>query len=707
MKIQELLDGVKHQDLVLPEFQREYVWKKEDAKQLLVSLYKKYPTGSLLFWKTDNPPELKNMDIPEDKIGTTTVILDGQQRLTTLFMLMRNEIPPYYKEEEIFYDPRELYFNLKNTDFKYFQPSMKDSPLWIKVSRCFDNENPIHPIKIAQEVIESKGLDFDPMKLATELQDNLFKLKQIESETYPIQTVPVSANIDEAIDIFDRVNSQGTKLTDSELALAHICGKWSQARQVMKEKINQLQEKNYYLDLVFMTRALTAIVKGRASLETIHKSRDIELKEGWKTVSKILDYLTNILPANAHIDSTRDISSTNILIPVMVYLSKNRRYKFNSQKDMNLFIHWIYAAHMWGRYSSQTDQRLEKDISIVLNNENPHDKLIDEIIEMRGRIEVKPGDIAGKSIRNPFFNMAYITSKARGALDWQDGTPIGKTIGDPFSIHKHHIFPSSLLYQPKGPYSGSNKEDKLKVNEIANRALLTRSSNFEISNRPPSDYLEHITSKYPGELEKQFITTEKHLWTIDRYGDFLKKRQVLIAEGINQLMESLLQDEPPKEETLEDLIIGGESETLEFKSTLSWDVEEGKPSKKMERIIAKTISGFMNTRGGIILIGVADDGSIYGIEDDLKTLFKGNIDGFQLKVKDIIQRYLGLDLGKYVHMKFEEKDNKTVCILQVEKSHKEVYLKLKGEYIFYIRVGASTDSLTPPEASDYIKAHFN
>ena len=82
MKIGELLDDIKSKDLVLPEFQREYVWEKEQAKQLMVSFFRDYPTGSLLFWKTDNPPELKNIDIYKEEIGTTSVILDGQQRLT-------------------------------------------------------------------------------------------------------------------------------------------------------------------------------------------------------------------------------------------------------------------------------------------------------------------------------------------------------------------------------------------------------------------------------------------------------------------------------------------------------------------------------------------------------------------------------------------------------------------------------------------------
>ena len=93
MKISELLDSIRKYDLVLPEFQREYVWSREQAKQLMVSLVKSYPVGGLLLWKTDQPPELKNVDKLPDKLGTIQVLLDGQQRLTTLHMLITGVIP--------------------------------------------------------------------------------------------------------------------------------------------------------------------------------------------------------------------------------------------------------------------------------------------------------------------------------------------------------------------------------------------------------------------------------------------------------------------------------------------------------------------------------------------------------------------------------------------------------------------------------------
>jgi len=109
MKTEDILNDLEALEIVIPEFQREYVWGKEQAKQLMVSLFSEYPVGSLLVWKTDNPPEIKNDAINKEKPGLWKVLLDGQQRLTTLYLLIKGQIPPYYKEDEITHDPRNLY----------------------------------------------------------------------------------------------------------------------------------------------------------------------------------------------------------------------------------------------------------------------------------------------------------------------------------------------------------------------------------------------------------------------------------------------------------------------------------------------------------------------------------------------------------------------------------------------------------------------
>jgi uncharacterized protein with ParB-like and HNH nuclease domain len=286
MEISDLMYGIRKLDLVLPEFQREYVWRREQAKQLLVSHFRDFPTGSLLFWKTDKPPEVKNTTIPPEKIGSTLVILDGQQRLTTLYLLTQNEIPPYYREEDIKNDPRDLYFDLESGDFQYYQVTrMRNNPTWIVVTDCFTNKS-INPFVLAKQKADDEQ---DPFELAQRYNDNLTRLRTIMGRTYPIQIVPATANIDDAIDVFDLVNSQGTPLSKADLALAHITGKWPQARQAMKDKIDELKAKRFAFDLTFMVRCLTGVVEKRALFETIHETPADELQQGWALLTRILD----------------------------------------------------------------------------------------------------------------------------------------------------------------------------------------------------------------------------------------------------------------------------------------------------------------------------------------------------------------------------------------------------------------------------------
>src|SRR3546814_20066375 len=89
------------------------------AKQLIDSLIKEYPTGTMLTWETNNPPELKGPHKYDDKQGAVRILLDGQQRLTTLYMLIRCELPPYYTAPEILNDTRGLYVNVESLELEY------------------------------------------------------------------------------------------------------------------------------------------------------------------------------------------------------------------------------------------------------------------------------------------------------------------------------------------------------------------------------------------------------------------------------------------------------------------------------------------------------------------------------------------------------------------------------------------------------------
>jgi hypothetical protein len=194
MKIRQLIDSIRINDLVLPEFQREYVWSREQAKQLMVSLVRNYPVGSLLFWTTDKPPELKNIDEVPEKLGAIQIILDGQQRLTTLYMLITGEIPPFYTDKDITTDPRDLYFHLYDGDFQYYQASrMRGNPLWCRVVDCFDMESKVKVFDLARQQAENGD---DISDLAERYSDHLTRLRQVSAIDLPVQTVPVHATVD-------------------------------------------------------------------------------------------------------------------------------------------------------------------------------------------------------------------------------------------------------------------------------------------------------------------------------------------------------------------------------------------------------------------------------------------------------------------------------------------------------------------------------
>lgn len=121
MKISQILDKIDEHQLFVPAFQREYVWRRQDAKNLISSLIKEYPTGTMLTWDTNNPPELKGDHKYDDRQGTVKLILDGQQRITTLYLLIRGKVPPYYRPEEIVNDVRNLFVNVETTELEYYR----------------------------------------------------------------------------------------------------------------------------------------------------------------------------------------------------------------------------------------------------------------------------------------------------------------------------------------------------------------------------------------------------------------------------------------------------------------------------------------------------------------------------------------------------------------------------------------------------------
>jgi len=166
------------------------------------------------------------------------------------------------------------------------------------------------------------------------------------------------------------------------------------------------------------------------------------------------------------------------------------------------------------------------------------------------------------------------------------------------------------------------------------------------------------------------------------------------AEKIRQLSAALEGD-------VRQQIARGESASLEFKSTFRWDLRENRINRALESVVLKTLAGYMNTHGGTLLIGVADDGSIVGLEKDYSALKKPDRDGFEQVLMTSVASKLGGDSCQFVQAVFHSVEGKDVCRAIVSPAQRPVYVRDGETPKLYVRTGVSTRELNVQEAIDY------
>ena len=155
------------------------------------------------------------------------------------------------------------------------------------------------------------------------------------------------------------------------------------------------------------------------------------------------------------------------------------------------------------------------------------------------------------------------------------------------------------------------------------------------------------------------------------------------------------------------IIDKGESATLEFKSTLRWDIKQARVNKAVEHAVLKTLAAYLNSGGGTLLIGVRDDGSVYGLEADYQTLRHKNRDGFDQAIMTSVAANLGTEVCQYLQLIFHEVNGRDICRIVVSGSPRPVFLKYGGEVRFYVRAGAGTRELDVRAALNYRAGHWN
>ena len=580
MKVSTLLDQIDLGAVALPEFQRGYVWNRDQVRSLMDSLYRKHPVGSLLVWVTKTEEANARGESPLAP-GSVKLLLDGQQRVTTLYGIIRGRAPAFFNGNVQTFTG--LYFNIDTKTFEFYGPiRMKDQPQWISVTELMQ--------KGVGEFI--KGL-FENPELQPKMSSYITKLNAIDSiketDFHVDEVTGDDKNVDVVVDIFNKVNSGGTKLSKGDLALAKICGQWPDARKSMQAKLAKWRNAGFHFKLEWLLRCVNAVATGEARFAALHRVDVVAFQQSLERAERSIDILLNLISGRLGLDQDRVLGS-HYSFPLMARYLVDRGGNLTDHRQRDRLLYWYIHTFLWGRYAGSTETVLDQDLAAI---ESRDDRLVELLRRSRGDLRLTSNDFLGWSTAARFYPLLYMLTRVQHARDWDTGVELSnQMLGKLSGLQVHHIFPKALLY--KAGYK------RAEANAVANFTFLTQETNLKISDHDPAVYLAEFAGSQPGAIESHWIPMDRDLWRIDRYRDFLSARRELPAEAANRFLDSLVAGSLPQVEAAGSVldreaavprgIMSPEEEELLINTNI-WIVEQGLPEGTFSLEIADELSG--------------------------------------------------------------------------------------------------------------------
>lgn len=532
MKISTILDHIDNGHMALPEFQRGYVWSREQVRGLFNSLYRRHPVGGLLVWVTESSTARHRGDGPLAP-GIVKLLLDGQQRITSLYGVARGKAPRFFDGNAQSFTG--LRFHLDQEVFEFFQPiKMKDDPKWIDVSELLVKGQNGYG-EMVERLSQDPNIGLKAVRYST-LLSHLLGIMEIDLHVEEI--TGQDKTLDVVVDIFNRVNSGGTKLSKGDLAMAKICADWPQARDTMKQKLTELSKAGFNFNLDWLLRSVNTVLTGEAKFQFLHNQTSEDIQKALQRTSRHVDTCLNMIGGRLGLDHDQ-VFLGRFGVPVMVRLLDQRAGQLD-ERERDKLLFWFIQAGMWGRFSGSTESYIDQDLATLVGEEGGINKLLDQLRLWHGVLRTEPGHFTGWGLGARFYPVLYMLTRMGEARDWGTGLPLkASLLGYMNRLEVHHIFPKAQLYK----YEIKNKYLKPEVNAIGNYCFQTKETNLKISDRLPEEYFPEIEEKHPGALASHWIPMDPELWKMKNFREFLEIRKQLLSDEANRRMESLLHGE--------------------------------------------------------------------------------------------------------------------------------------------------------------------
>lgn len=735
-----LINAINLGDIGLPDIQRPFVWNNAKVRDLFDSMYRGYPVGYFLFWQSAMVDDSRSIGTDVKQKHPQLVIVDGQQRLTSLYAVIKNisVLRENFESEHIriAFNPLEERFEVADAAIrrdKAFIPDISD--LWSEHTDLFE---------VVDGYLEglrgSRDLTAEQEKA---IKKSISKLHGLLG--FPLTALELASDVDEEAvsDVFVRINSKGTPLKQADFILTLMSVFWDDGRAELesfcrdsrKPSKGKASPFNYFIEPYpdQLLRVGVGVAFKRARLKYVYsilRGKDLEtekfsverreeqfgLLKGAQQRTLNLQYWHDFMNCirQAGFRSGKMISSeNNLLFSYMLYLIGRTEYNVNEFDLRWIIARWFFMSAVTGRFTSSPESKMEFDLARLreVHTAEAFLKTLSHICDITLTHDFwalsLPNDLATSSPRSPSLfaysaaqvllgaNALFSKSKVADLLD--PSIQANRT-----AVERHHLFPQKYL-------KSLGIESTREINQIANYALVEWGDNVDISAQAPADYLPALKARFSNtELERMYhLHALPPNWEHLEYQEFLQKRRELMAMVIAEGYKTLTAGEVHPEEAVEEfdlssLVMNGESEDVEFKSTFRINLHTGNKDPRIELAAIKTLAGFLNTNGGTLVVGVSDDGNPVGIHADGFP----NEDKQGLHLVNIIKSRMGISAMTNIHIHFDDYDGCRVMVVKCSKSHAPIFIKDGDTERFYIRTGPATTELSPSQTQEYIKQRF-
>jgi hypothetical protein len=497
LKIRQLVDDYRAGRIVIPEFQREYVWKPSKAPQLIDSLYRGFPISSLLLWQSAEDTRSRRREPKPARSAVMSWLIDGQQRVITLARIMSGD------------EGIDVVFHPGQDEFKLVNAATRNDRNWVRVAELWDDE-----------LFRQLRRNLDGGAAADRREARFEKVRKILEYEVP-QVRMVDHSFDDAVYAFTRINTLGVRLKKEDIESAKVAARHSGfiADEVAPFLQAVRQQGFSRVNIMHLFRACAFIAKPDGRNRTpLHELERQEVAQAWKTTQRATEQAIGLIRSELGLVNMDILWSGALLVPLIVNCATAKPRALDSSG----LAAWVALAALVHRYSGAADTGLDQDLKACRSND-PIGALLTNLRQHRSSLVAEPADFTGSLADRSGLLALFVACKNRGVEDFFTGAKVLLQA----QIERHHILPRAQF----------DEGVRAKADNIANIAFVSGDVNKSIGLTGPEVYLKQVKERA---LKSQCVPMDTSLWSVERSEEFWSARRALLADSFNEFVKNAL-----------------------------------------------------------------------------------------------------------------------------------------------------------------------